>query len=182
MRVLSIIVPEIELFNEETSEFTTIKETPLELEHSLISISKWESYWEKPFLKTENKTTQQTIDYIRLMTITKKVNPIIYDNLTDEFLTMVNKYINAPMTATIFSEDKNQKSNREVVTSEIIYYRMIALNIPMECEKWHLNRLLTLIRVCNIKSQPPKKRGRKEMIDERNALNAARLNELNTKG
>ena len=128
------------------------------------------------------KTFEETLDYIKCMTITQNVNPEVYNYLTNKNIEEINNYINAPMTATYFSDDKIAKTSREQITAELIYYWMIALNIPFECQKWHLNRLLTLIRVCNIKNQPPKKRSRKEIMSRNAALNAARRKQLNTKG
>lgn len=180
--MLQITVPSAELFDEENQEFVYVKQATLQLEHSLVSLSKWESKWNKPFLTKEEKTIQETIDYIRCMTITQNVNPLVYRCLTNDNISQVNSYIEAPMSATRFYEEKNGKINREQITAEIIYYWMIALNIPFECQKWHLNRLLTLIRVCNIKNQPPKKHSRKEIMRRNAALNAARRKQLHTKG
>mgnify|MGYP000280051301 CR=1 FL=1 len=180
--MLQITVPSAELFDEENQEFVYVKQATLQLEHSLVSLSKWESKWNKPFLTKEEKTIQETIDYIRCMTITQNVNPMVYRCLTNDNIRQVNSYIEAPMSATRFYEEKNGKINREQVTAEIIYYWMIALSIPFECQKWHLNRLLTLIRVCNIKNQPPKKHSRKEIMRRNAALNAARRKQLHTKG
>ena len=180
--MLQITVPSAELFDEENQEFVYVKQATLQLEHSLVSLSKWESKWNKPFLTKEEKTILVTIDYIRCMTITQNVNPMVYRCLTNDNIRQVNSYIEAPMSATRFYEEKNGKINREQVTAEIIYYWMIALSIPFECQKWHLNRLLTLIRVCNIKNQPPKKHSRKEIMRRNAALNAARRKQLHTKG
>ena len=180
--MLQITVPERELWDEINEEFISIKETTLQLEHSLVSLSKWESKWCKPFLTAQDKTMEETIDYVKCMTLTQKVNPVVYRCLTNENMEAINQYITSPMTATTFNEDKNGKRNREQVTAEIIYYWMIALNIPFECQKWHLNRLLTLIRVCNIKNQPPKKMSRQEIMSRNAALNAARRKRLNSKG
>lgn len=180
--MLQITVPERELWDEINEEFISIKETTLQLEHSLVSLSKWESKWCKPFLTAQDKTMEETIDYVKCMTLTQKVNPLVYRCLTNENMEAINQYITSPMTATTFNEDKNGKRNREQVTAEIVYYWMIALNIPFECQKWHLNRLLTLIRVCNIKNQPPKKMSRQEIMSRNAALNAARRKRLNSKG
>lgn len=180
--MLEIFVPSKELFDESTQGFIQTKDTTLRLEHSLVSLSKWESKWCKVFLSKQEKTLEETIDYIRCMTLTQNVDPNIYRVLTDENITQINQYIEAPMTATTFTEDRTSKGSRELVTSELVYYWMIALNIPFECQKWHLNRLLTLIRVCNIKNQPPKKMGKNDTASYYAQMNAARRKQLNTKG
>lgn len=180
--MLQITIPAVELWDERKQEFVTTKEQTLQLEHSLVSISKWESKWCKPFLSKQEKTFEETLDYIKCMTITQNVKPEVYNYLTNKNIEEINNYIDAPMTATYFSDEKNSKTSREQVTAELIYYWMIALNIPFECQKWHLNRLLTLIKVCNIKNQPPKKRSRKEIMSRNAALNAARRKRLNTRG
>ena len=171
-----------ELWDEKKEMFVEPKKQVLQLEHSLVSISKWESKWCKPFLSKNEMTVEETLDYIRCMTLTQNVNPDVYNYITNENIRQVNKYIEAPMTATWFTEEKNGKPNREQVTNELIYYWMTALNIPFECQKWHFNRLLTLIRVCNIKNQPPKKMSKRELMSRNAALNAARKKQLNTKG
>lgn len=135
----------------------------------------------KPFLSDKQKSTEETLDYIKCMTITQNVDDKSYYGLTAKNIEDINNYIGASMTATTFIDD-DKKNNREIITSEVIYYWMIALNIPMECQKWHLNRLLTLIRVCNIKNNPPKKMSRKEIMSRNAALNAARRKKLNSKG
>lgn len=180
--MLQITIPAREMWDERNNEFVYTNEQTLQLEHSLISLSKWESKWNKPFLSKESKTYEEILDYVKCMTLTQKVSPEIYANLTDENMSDIQRYIEAPMTATTFSEEKNTKGNREIVTSELIYYWMIALGIPMECEKWHLNRLLTLVRVCNIKNSPPKKMGKNAIMSRNASLNAARRKRLNSKG
>lgn len=180
--MLTITIPATEEFDEIKGEFLYTKEQTLQLEHSLISISKWESKWCKPFLSKNDKTAEEIIDYIKCMTLNTNVGDDVYRCLTQANLDKINKYIEAPMTATCFYEDKNGKSNREVITSELIYYWMIALQIPFECQKWHLNRLLTLVRVCNIKNAPPKKMSKREIMSRNAKLNAARRQQLNTKG
>jgi hypothetical protein len=135
----------------------------------------------KPFLSKEPKTAAETIDYIKCMTITQNVNPRVYNSLTNKNIEDINEYIDKPMTATTFSSE-NKVGSREIITSELIYYWMFSLNIPMECQKWHLNRLLTLIRVCNIKNQPPKKMSRREIASRNAQLNTARRKKLNSKG
>jgi hypothetical protein len=179
--MLKITIPSRDMFNEETQEFLHIKEHTIQLEHSLVSVSKWESKWNKPFLSREQKTIEETIDYIRCMTITQNIDPIVYNGLSPENIEMINKYIDAPMTATTFHNNRGP-SNNEIVTSEVIYYWMTALNIPMECQKWHLNRLLTLIRVCNVKSSPGKKMSKREIMQRNASLNAARRAQLHSKG
>ena len=180
--MLQITIPAIELWDEGKQEFVYGNEQVLQLEHSLVSLSKWESKWEKPFLSKEGKTTEETIDYIKCMTITPNVDAEVYNRLTDSIISQVDNYIDAPMTATWFSENKNSASTTEQITSELIYYWMIALNIPFECQEWHLNRLITLIRVCNIKNQPPKKMSRRSILSRNAALNEARRKQYNTKG
>ena len=180
--MLEITIPGIELFDEVKQEFISTKETTLRLEHSLVSLAKWESKWCKPFLSTVEKTGEETMDYIKCMTLTQNVDPNIYNFLTKSNVEQINKYIESPMTATTFSAEKGSKTNKELITAELVYYWMIALEIPFECQKWHLNRLLTLIKVCNIKNQPPKKMGKREIMSRNAALNAARRKQLNTKG
>lgn len=180
--MLEITIPEQELFNEATNEFFTIRAQTLKLEHSLVSISKWESKWKIPFLDKGKKTREQTLDYIRCMTITQNVNPLVYMGITNKNVEDVSTYIDDPMTATWFNEQEKRTGRKEIVTSELIYYWMIALNIPMECQRWHLNRLLTLVRICNIKNQKPKKMSRNEIYSKNRALNAARRQRINSKG
>jgi hypothetical protein len=180
--MLRITIPAVEQWDEAKQEFIYTKEQTLSLEHSLVSLSKWESKWCKPFLSKQEKNFEETLDYVKCMTITQNVDPEVYNYLTNENIKAINEYIEAPMTATYFSDEKTSKTSREQVTAELIYYWMIAFNIPFECQKWHLNRLLTLIKVCSIKNQPPKKRSRKEIMSRNAALNAARRKQLNTKG
>ena len=180
--MLEITIPARELFDDNTQEFFTIKEQTLKLEHSLVSLSKWESKWCKPFLSKEDKSYEETIDYVKCMTITQNVDPKVYECIDANNISKINKYIDAPMTATTFSQEQKGKGNRETITSELIYYWMIALNIPFECQKWHLNRLLTLVRVCSIKNQPSKKMSKRDIMSRNAALNAARRKQLNTKG
>lgn len=180
--MLQIVVPSEEYWDEAEQQFVYKKAQTLQLEHSLVSLSKWESKWQKAFLTKREKTLDETLDYIRCMTLTQNVDPEVYTRLTMDNFEEINNYISSPMTATYFPEDKNARTSRETVTSELIYYWMIALNIPFECQKWHLNRLLALIRVCNIKNSPPKKRSKKELMSHNAALNAARRKHLNTRG
>lgn len=179
--MLKITIPGKEMFNEKTQEFLETKSYTIQLEHSLVSISKWESKWNKPFLSKQEKTVEETIDYIRCMTITQNIDPIVYNGLSEDNIKAINKYIDAPMTATTFPNGTG-KINNEVITSELIYYWMTSMHIPMECQRWHLNRLLTLIRVCDVKNNPPKKMSRRELIQRNASLNAARRAKFNSKG
>jgi hypothetical protein len=180
--MLRIVVPGKEQFDEATSQFITTKEQVLQLEHSLVSLSKWESKWCKPFLTKEDKTPEEVVDYIKFMTLTQNIQPEVYNCLTSENLREIDAYISAPMTATRVYNEPKGKLNREQVTAELIYYWMITLNIPFECQKWHLNRLMTLIRVCSAKSQPPRKMSRAEIMSRNAALNEARKKQLHTTG
>ncbi len=180
--MLQITIPSIELWDELKEEYVYMKERTLQLEHSLVSLSKWESKWCKSFISNKNITEEETMDYIRCMTLTQNVPKEVYDYMPDSVIKQITDYINAPMTATYFSGKDNKKTGREPVTSELIYYWMIAMNIPFECQKWHLNRLLTLIRVCNIKNAPPKKMSKRSVMSRNAALNAARKQRLGTMG
>lgn len=181
--MLQIVVPiGPEGWDTEKQEFVEPKYETLNLEHSLVSLSKWESKWCKPYLSKQDKTYNEVLDYIKCMTITPNVKPEVYECITEANIEDIKRYIESPMTATYISEDKNGRVNREIITSELVYYWMIALQIPFECQKWHLNRLLTLIRVCNIKNAPPKKMGHRDAMNRRRALNASRRKQFNTKG
>ena len=154
----------------------------MQLEHSLVSLSKWESKWHKAFLTKTEKTEEEMRDYIRCMTITQNVDPDVYKYLSHGNIAEIRQYIDDPMTATYISDDKNSKGGRETVTSELIYYWMISLNIPDRFEKWHLNRLMTLIKVCNVKNSPKKRRSKRDIASQYASINAARRKQLNTKG
>lgn len=179
---LTITLPAVELFDEVKMEFVSTEEQTLELEHSLVSLAAWESHWEKPFLSKEQKTREETIYYIKCMTLTPNVDPDVYNYIGDDIVDKINKYIEAPMTATTFSDDKNAKKNREIITAEIIYYWMVSLTIPPEYQHWHLNRLIALIKVCSIKNAPPKKMPMADRMRENSALNAARKRQFNSRG
>lgn len=181
--MLEIEVSDIEMFDEEKSEFFNIKGVTLQLEHSLISISKWESKWKKPFMvEKPPKTFEETLDYIRCMTINKKVDPNVYKALTGDQLERINSYIEDAMTATWFNDGSGGAPSREIITSELVYYWMIKAGIPMECEKWHLNRLITLIRVFGIKDAPKKKRSKAEIMARNRELNEQRRAAMNSRG
>jgi len=180
--MLYIHIPPADNWDERREEFVSFPGKTLQLEHSLVSLAKWESIWGKPFLSQvkKPKTYEETMSYIRCMTITQNVDPISYNFLTEQNLADINAYIEAPMTATTFNE--NKQGPGEQITAEIIYYWMIAFNIPFECQKWHLNRLLTLIRVCSIKNQPQKKMSNRQILSNNARLNAARRKAMHTKG
>ena len=179
--MLELVIKDIEVYDEGKSEFIIIKGKTLQVEHSLVSISKWESRWNKPFLSKKPKTVEETIDYIRCMTITQNVKNEIYNNLTNDNIETVSKYIVSPMSATFFNDIDNSPS-KEIITSEIIYYWMITYNIPIKCEKWHLNRLLTLIKVCSKKNDKPKKMSKSEIINRNRRLNEQRKQQYKTNG
>jgi len=179
--MLTIVIPGEEQYDEEKNEVYYTKDVCIKLEHSLVSLAKWESKWEKPFMDKNPKTEEETNDYVRCMTLTQNVKLEIYSKLSQDNLKDVSDYIEAAMTATTFADDK-KKANNGVITAEIIYYWMIALNVPVEFHKWHLNRLLALINVCNVKSQPEKKMTRAETMARNRQLNNERLAKKNAKG
>lgn len=178
--MLKITVPAAELFDG-VGSFINTKEQTLQLEHSLVSLSKWEAKWHKPYLSKKPMSLEETIDYIRCMTLTQNVDPNVYRAITPAILKTVTEYIDAPMTATTFSNRK-RGGGRKIVTSEVLYYWMISYGIPFECQKWHLNRLLTLINVCNAEGAPPQKLSRAEVAAQYKALNDARRKQWNTRG
>lgn len=179
--MLTVTIPAAELYDESTSKFIVTRQTELQLEHSLVSLAKWESKWKKSFLSEKSKTAEETLDYIRCMTITQNVDQNVYKAMPGNVIQEINEYIMDPMTATTFAKSTN-KPSREIITAEIIYYDMIALNIPIECQKWHLNRLLALIKVCSLKSVPPKKMSKRDLLQRNRSLNAARRSARNTHG
>lgn len=173
--MLKIKVPITEGFDDEKQEFVVVDSFELELEHSLVSLSKWESKHEKPFLGDTEKTEEESLDYLKCMAL-NEVPDEIWLKLTAENFEEINKYVNAKMTATWFNESPNQQkpANKEVITAELIYYWMVSLQIPFECQHWHLERLITLVKVCNLKNQPDKKMSRQEAVQRHRELNAQR--------
>lgn len=179
--MLIIKIPKSELWDEVKEEFLNFDGQTIKLEHSLISLSKWESKWHKPFMALE-KTTEETLDYIRCMTISQNIKPETYKYLSKDNLKDIDDYIDSTMTATTFRKSNKKVTKGETITAELIYYWMITFNIYMECEKWHLNRLLTLINVCNVKNQPAKKRSENEIRSNNRSENERRKAKYNTKG
>lgn len=179
--MLTIEIPTVEYFNESTGEFHEVKGQKITLEHSLISVSKWEQIHKKPFLSKKGMNFNETVSYIKCMTLTQNINPEVYLAIDNNIVKKVTDYINDPMTATTFRKD-NRPPNREIITSEILYYQMIAYGIPFECQKWHLNRLLTLIKVCEKKNSGNKKMKRNDVLSQNAALNSARRRALRSKG
>jgi hypothetical protein len=180
--MLILVVPSVDLFDETKQEFITKSEVTLKLEHSLVSLSKWEQKHERPFLSGRKQTTDEILSYVKAMTITPNVPEEVYQRLSAENITDINDYIDAKMTATWFSDSSGAPQTRDTITNELIYYWMITFQIPFECEKWHLNRLFTLIRVCNIKQAKPKKMTRSEIAARNRELNARRKKEMGTTG
>lgn len=182
--MLELKIDKMEFFDEEKEEFIEVEPLVLKLEHSLISLSKWESKWHVPFINNKNKTPEQVVDYIRCMTLNKKeIDPLVYMYLSSENIDKINSYIDDSMTATWFNENKKISRSRQNITSELIYYWMCAYNIPFSCEKWHINRLLTLIRICNEKEEGSnKKMSKREIMAQNRSINAARRKRLHSKG
>lgn len=173
---------ESESFDEETQKFVDPVSFKLRLEHSLVSLSKWESFYEKPFLNNKEKTSEETLTYLRMMCVDDEIPPEVLQHLTQKQLDEINKYIDAKMTATTFTERPGARAAREIITSEIIYYWMVSYQIPFECQHWHLNRLLALIKVCNHKNAPAKKMNKRESMAQQRQLNAQRKARLGTRG
>lgn len=182
--MLTIIVSEQELHDERTNEFIIMDSVVLELEHSLVSLSKWESKFRKPFLGPGEKTSDEIMGYIDAMVTSSNFTSDVYDRLSKANLDEINEYIASEQSATTFSESPQHRARgrSEIITSELIYYWMVSYNIPFECENWHLNRLFALLRICNIKNAKPKKMSRSEIANRNRDINAQRKAELGTKG
>lgn len=180
--MLEIIVPENELYISNKNKFVTVQSCVLSLEHSLISVAKWESKWHIPYLNSTKRTVTQEMDYIRCMVIGPIKNDYTFSALSPDNMNQIRNYIDDAMTATTFSKTPPSSKNRQIVTAEVLYSRMFANNIPMECQKWHLNRLLTLIRVCDTMNNPPGKKNKKETASRYAEQNALRRAQHNTKG
>lgn len=181
--MLKITIPKTEIYDPVKNEFCYVKDHTISLEHSLVSISKWESKWHKPYFLKERKTYEETIDYLRCMTLTQNVDPKVYYCIPETELVRINAYIEDPMTATWFSDEKELKGKGgRIITSELLYFWMTAYNIPFECQKWHINRLITLIRVCNEETKPKKKMNQNQILARNAKLNKKRRAALRTKG
>lgn len=172
----------MEIYDEIKEEFSYTKQYKLSLQHSLVSIAKWEAKWKKPFLDGTKRTTEETLDYIKCMTITQNIPEIVYTRLPADIIETIRNHIADDMTATVITRDPNAPPSKEVYTAEVIYYWMVALDIPMECQTWHISRLLTLIQVCNIKNSPDKKMGRQETLSRQRRLNQERKAKMKTRG
>jgi hypothetical protein len=180
--VLTIIVPGDEYFDDENQEFITRGDIALELEHSLVALSKWEAIHEKPFLGKDEKSSEEVMDYIYAMILTPGVGPGILERLSQKNLEDINAYIDGKKTATWFNDADKSTKQTETLTSELIYYWMIGFNIPFEAQDWHLNRLFTLIRICDVKNSKPKKMSQQEIAARNRELNAKRKAQLGTSG
>jgi hypothetical protein len=182
--MLCIVIPGEEYFDEEKQEFNSVGDFVLELEHSLISLSKWESKFQKPFLSTDDKTQEEFLGYVEAMILNPIYPKDVLRGLTKENWDQINDYLDSSQSATTFGIMPQHKSRGEVVTSELIYYWLVAFSIPFECEKWHLNRLLALVKICNIKnnSKNNKKMSKSELSERYRALNAQRRAKYNTSG
>lgn len=188
--MLKITIPSREYFDDDKQMFIKVKGAEITLEHSLLSLFKWEQKWKKPFLKEGyKKTFEETIDYIRCMTLTPNIDPDIYYNLDQKTVEKIGEYINDPHTATTFNEPKKDGEAKKKVTAtetaETIYCSMVMAGIPFECQKWHVNNLLTLIKVYNVKNDgdgKKKKHSKGDIAKNRAAINAQRLKKYGTKG
>jgi hypothetical protein len=180
--MLTITVGATDVFDEESGTFGTHGGFELQLEHSLVSLSKWESIHEKPFLEAKEKTSEEALSYIECMLLTPNPPGDFLLRLSEENVKEINAYIEQKMTATWFSDLEPQARNNEIVTAELVYYWMTVFNIPFECETWNLNRLFTLIRICNIKQGKPKKMSRAEIARRNREINEQRKKQFGTSG
>lgn len=180
--MLTITIPETELYDEKTNTFFTTQKKTIKLEHSLISASLWEAKWKRCFTSKPPSTAEETIDYIKCMCLDKNIDDLVFRAIPMEEYQKVLDYIADPMTATKITDRSNSRGNSEQLTTEVIYFYMTAFNIPFSCEKWHLNRLLTLIKVCSIKNGGDQKMGKHDIMNQNKALNAARRAKMHSKG
>ncbi len=181
--MLKITMTIDEMFDEESQEFLPPINIELHLEHSLVSISKWEALYSKPFLTNYEKTYEETLDYIKCMNVDDvEIEDYVYRLISPYDMNRISEYIQSPMTATTINRDDKKGGPKEIITSEIIYYWMVSYNIPFECQYWHLNRLITLVNVISIKNEPPKKMSKKDLANRNRALNASRKKQFNNNG
>lgn len=180
--MLRIIIDGDESFDEETNTFEQTNSIVLDLEHSLLSLSKWESKHQKSFLSSGSKTSEEIFDYLKAMVVTPEADPDVLYTCSKENIFKIQEYIDSTQSATTFGTMPERRGPGEVITSELIYYWMVMFNIPFECERWHLNRLFALVRICNIKNSKPQKLSRGEMAQRNRALNEQRKVELGTTG
>lgn len=178
---LKLDIPQTELFDESTNKVYMCKPCSITLEHSLVSIHKWEQKYHRSFFSKGPKTRDELLDYIRFMTLTSNVDPLVYYSLKSYHFKDIDEYMNNPMTASTIV-DTNQGKSRDVVTAELVYWWMIEFQIPYECRKWHIKTLMSLIRVCNAKSQKPKKMPKKAVMNQYSALNELRRQQMNSRG
>lgn len=180
--MLELVVPGVEFYDERTNTFLLTDDTTIVMEHSLLSISKWESKYHRSFMNDGPKNEEEIAYYFRCMTINKNVDPCIFSAIRGDLRQQVFEYMNDKMTATTFSDRDDKKRNREIITSEVIYSWMVSLNIPFECEKWHINRLMVLVKKCSLDNAGDNKMSRKDILTQNRILNEARRKSLGTKG
>lgn len=180
--MLRIVIDGDELFDEETNTFEMVDSVVLDLEHSLLSLSKWESKYEKAFLAPTEKTPEEVLNYLKMMIVSPNVDPDVLNKCSQANIDEIQAYIDSTQSATTFGQMPERRGPGETITSELIYYWMVSFNIPFECQEWHLNRLFALVRICNIKNSKQKKMPRHEVAQRNRELNARRKAELGTTG
>lgn len=180
--MFTVVIPEREFFDETGSRFVKMEGGSFEIEHSLAAVAKWEARHGTPFFSMTDKTADESVDYIRCMTVTPDVNPDLYNRIDNELMAKINDYIATKQTATTIKMRAGLKKKSEIITAEVVYYWMITLGIPSEYDQWHMNRLFTLIEVFNDKSGPQKKMKQKDILAQNRALNEARKTKYKTKG
>ena len=186
----TIIVPKQDLWDENTERFIAVPQTTLLLEHSLLSLSEWESDYKKPYIVNnprlaEPRTRKETLDYVKCMTLNRDevTDENVYLALSNSQLREIDEYINDKRTATTFVKNPTERPGGKFITSELIYYWMSTFNIPyIPCETWHLNRLLTLIKVCSEEQKAPNKKNKRSNLEEQRRLNEMRRKQLGTSG
>lgn len=179
--MLELLFKAVEGWDQKKEEFVLIDEKIIKMEHSLYSISKWESKWKKSFISGKEKTQEEIFDYFKCMLL-EPIDDIYFDLMSSDNIKTILDYINDPYTATTINQTEGNRPSREIITAEIVYYWMVALQIPFECQYWNFNKLMTLIQVCNIKNQPPKKMSRSQALAQNKSLNAARRAARHSKG